>query len=173
MKTGGVALVVCLNIGTDPPDAIKPAVCARRECWFDPTTTSRKNGLEIIGNTLQQQYESWQSRAKYKQCLDPLAEDLRRTCINLRKSIKGDRLLLHYNGHGVPRPTINGELWVFGKHYTHYMPVSVAELKSWCEDPSIYVLDCSGAGVLIPHFLDNRQRNSSDGKSIELITNID
>jgi len=24
-------------------------------------------------------------------------------------------VLFHYNGHGVPRPTINGEIWLFNK----------------------------------------------------------
>ena len=153
MKTAGVALVLCLNLGTDPPDVVKPTHSARRECWFDPTGPKQK-GLELIGNALQQQYERWQSKAKYKQCLDPTIEDLRRLCINLRKAARNDRLLFHYNGHGVPRPTKNGELWVFGKHYTHYMPVAVAVLRSWLGDPAIYVLDCSGAGALLPHFMD-------------------
>jgi regulator-associated protein of mTOR len=154
MKTAGVALVVCLNIGIDPPDVVKPNPCARKECWFDPVGPKQK-GLEFIGNALQQQYEKWQSKAKYKQCLDPTSEELRRICINLRKSSKNDRLLFHYNGHGVPRPTKNGELWVFGKHYTHYTPVAVCELRSWLGDPAIYVLDCSGAGMLLPHLIDN------------------
>lgn len=169
MKTAGVALVLCLNLGTDPPDVVKPAQSARRECWFDPTGPKQK-GLEVIGNALQQQYERWQSKAKYKQCLDPTSEDLRRLCINLRKAARNDRLLFHYNGHGVPRPTKNGELWVFGKHYTHYMPVAVAELRSWLGDPAIYVLDCSGAGALLPHFMDlmgntekERERESTKG----------
>lgn len=154
MKTAGVALVVCLNIGVDPPDVIKPNPCARKECWFDPTNHKQK-GLEHIGNVLQQQYEKWQAKAKFKLCLDPSSEDLRRVCINLRKSCRGDRLLMHYNGHGVPKPTKNGELWVFGKHHTHYTPVSVRELRSWIGDPTIYVLDCSGASVLIPHLIEN------------------
>lgn len=108
MKTSGVALVVCLNIGTDPPDIVKPTPCARRECWFDPTTVPKQKGLEIIGNALQQQYEKWHSKAKYKQSLDPTSTELERTCINLRRQTRSDRLLLHYNGHGVPRPTKNG-----------------------------------------------------------------
>ena len=33
-KTVGVALVVCLNIGVDPPDVIKTSPCARLECWI-------------------------------------------------------------------------------------------------------------------------------------------
>jgi len=34
MKTGMVALVLCLNIGVDPPDVIKISPCARLECWI-------------------------------------------------------------------------------------------------------------------------------------------
>lgn len=155
MKTAGVALVICLNIGTDPPDCVKPYPCARRECWHDPLVHAKQKGLEIIGNALQQQYEKWQSKAKYKQCLDPTSDELKRICSNLRKQARSDRLLLHYNGHGVPRPTINGELWVFGKNYTHYMPVAIRELRSCLGDPAIFVLDCSGAGILIPHFIQS------------------
>ena len=28
---------------------------------------------------------------------------------------QNDRILFHYNGHGVPKPTQNGEIWVFNK----------------------------------------------------------
>lgn len=161
MKTAGVALVLCLNLGTDPPDVIKPVPCARRECWFDPAGVTKQKKLEIIGNALQQQYEKWQGKAKYKQCLDPTSEDLRRVCINLRKAARNDRLLFHYNGHGVPMPTKNGELWLFGKHYTHYMPVAIFELKGWLGEPAIYVLDCSCAGALLPHFIDAKTMKES------------
>jgi regulator-associated protein of mTOR len=160
-NTVGVALVVCLNVGTDPPDVFKPQNCARKECWFDPVSVPKNKALETIGNALQRQYEKWQAKAKYKQCLDPTSEDLRRVCINLRKATRSDRLLLHYNGHGVPKPTDNGELWVFGKHYSHYMPVAVSEVRSWLGDPSIYVLDCSGAGALIPYFIEDQQSPTS------------
>jgi regulator-associated protein of mTOR len=155
MKTVAVALVLCLNIGTDPPESSRPAICARKEAWVDPVPSSKKKSLETIGNSLQKQYEKWQGKAKFKQCLDPTPEDLHRVCINMRKTSKSDRILFHYNGHGTPRPTKNGELWVFGKNYTHYMPVPVFELKSWLGEPAIYVLDCSGAGSLIPYFYDS------------------
>lgn len=167
MRTVGLALVVCLNIGVDPPDVVKPNPCARKECWFDPTN-QRQKGLEIIGHALQQQYEKYdkvQSKTKYKQCLDPTSEDLRKILINLRKVSKSERLLLHYNGHGVPKPTRNGELWVFGRHYTHYTPVSVADVKQWLGDPAIYVLDCSAAGVLVPHLVDTSAMESDGGTS--------
>ena len=104
-----------------------------------------------IGTLLQQQYEKLHSKAKFKQSLDPTSQELERICVNLRKQIPSDRLLIHYNGHGVPRPTKNGELWVFGKHYTHYMPISLHDLRRWIGEPAIYVFDCSGAGALLPH----------------------
>jgi regulator-associated protein of mTOR len=140
MRTSGAVLVACLNIGTPPPDIVKPSNSACQECWLDPNLLGKEKGLEKIGNLLQIQYEKYQSKAKFKLCLDPLSDDLRRTCINMRKLIKQDRMLVHYNGHGVPKPTLNGELWVFGKHYTHYNPVASLELKSWVGSPAMYFL---------------------------------
>ena len=72
----------------------------------------------------------------------------------MRRRARGDRVLFHYNGHGVPRPTENGELWLFNQLYTKYMPVPLNELRgTMVGSPAIYVLDCSGAGVCLPHFL--------------------
>lgn len=39
------------------------------------------------------------------------------------------QVLFHYNGLGVPRPTQNGELWVFNRTYTQYLPLSVYDLQ--------------------------------------------
>ena len=41
-------------------------------------------------------------------------------------------MFFHYNGHGVPRPTENGEIWVFNKHFTQYVVVAVVGLPVWC-----------------------------------------
>ncbi|KAF4324174.1 hypothetical protein BBO99_00000080 [Phytophthora kernoviae] len=125
MKTMDVALVLCLNIGTDPPDVEKSTPCARKECWVDPFSMPAKKAIETIGNTLQSQYERWQPRARYKQSLDPTVEKIRELCVNRRRLAKHDRVLFHYNGHGVPRPTQNGEVWVFNKSYTQYIPLLV------------------------------------------------
>lgn len=38
------------------------------------------------------------------------------------------------------------------QNYTQYIPLSVYELQSWLGSPSIYVYDCSNAGVLLKHF---------------------
>uniref|UniRef100_A0A4W3JYD1 Regulatory-associated protein of mTOR n=1 Tax=Callorhinchus milii TaxID=7868 RepID=A0A4W3JYD1_CALMI len=115
MKTVSVALVLCLNVGVDPPDVVKTTPCARLECWIDPLSMSPQKALESIGANLQKQYENWQPRARYKQSLDPTVDEVKKLCTSLRRNAKEERVLFHYNGHGVPRPTINGEIWVFNK----------------------------------------------------------
>lgn len=45
-------------------------------------------------------------------------EEVRRLCQGMRRNAKDERVLFHYNGHGVPKPTENGELWVFNKSFT-------------------------------------------------------
>lgn len=92
MKTGYVALALCLNIGVDPPDVIKISPCARMECWIgntyhsyiqlfryytlgmdalrglsgfsDPLSTTSSKALDAIGKNLQAQYERWQPRVR-------------------------------------------------------------------------------------------------------------
>ncbi|XP_078609645.1 regulatory-associated protein of mTOR-like isoform X2 [Branchiostoma floridae x Branchiostoma japonicum] len=152
MKTVSVALVLCLNVGVDPPDVIKPSPCARQECWIDPLSMSPQKALEAIGANLQKQYERWQPRARYKQSLDPTVEEVKKLCSSLRRNAKEERVLFHYNGHGVPRPTVNGEIWVFNKSYTQYIPLSIYDLQTWMGSPSIFVYDCSNAGVILDSF---------------------
>lgn len=152
MKTVSVALVLCLNVGVDPPDVVKTQPCARLECWIDPTTMSSSKALEKIGQSLQTQYERWQPRARYKQSLDPTSEEVKKLCTSLRRNAKEERVLFHYNGHGVPKPTSNGEIWVFNRTYTQYIPLSIYDLQTWMGAPSIYVYDCSSAGIIVDSF---------------------
>ena len=153
MKTVSVALVLCLNIGVDPPDTMKISPCARMQCWINPLSMQPQKELDAIGKALQAQYERWQPRAKYKLQLDPTTEDMKKLCISCRRNAKNERVLLHYNGHGVPRPTSNGEIWVFNKSYTQYIPLSVYDLQLWTGTPAIYVFDCSNAGLIVKSFL--------------------
>lgn len=83
--------------------------------FADPTTMSSTKALEKIGQNLQMQYERWQPRARYKQSLDPTSDDVKKLCMSLRRNAKEERVLFHYNGHGVPKPTSNGEIWVFNR----------------------------------------------------------
>lgn len=89
----------------------------------DPLSMSPQKALETIGANLQKQYERWQPRARYKQSLDPTVEEVKKLCTSLRRNAKEERVLFHYNGHGVPKPTSNGEVWVFNRvsrHITSY-----------------------------------------------------
>lgn len=153
MKTVSVALVLCLNIGVDPPDVVKTSPCARMECWIDPLSMSPQKALETVGNKLQEQYERWQARARYKQSLDPTVDEVKKLCTSLRRNAKEERVLFHYNGHGVPRATANGEIWVFNKSYTQYIPLSVYDLQTWMGSPSIFVYDCNNAGLIVQSFI--------------------
>ncbi|KAJ8727816.1 hypothetical protein PYW08_016201 [Mythimna loreyi] len=151
-KTHCVALVLCLNVGVDPPDVVKTQPCARLECWIDPQSLSPSKALESIGHALQSQYERWQPRARYKQSLDPTSDEVKKLCCSLRRNAKDERVLFHYNGHGVPKPTTQGEIWVFNRAYTQYIPLSMYDLQTWMGAPSLYVYDCSNAGVIVDNF---------------------
>ena len=165
MKTVGVCLILALNIGTDPPDLNKPTPCAKLQCWLDPTSMSRAKAKERIGERLEQQYAKWQQRSKlkYRRALDPTVDTVRELCYRMRETAKNERVLLHYNGHGVPRPTANGEIWLFDQHHTNYIPMSVTDLRRWIGKPSIIVLDCSGAGVLMPFLTSTLPGVGDDG----------
>uniref|UniRef100_A0A0E0R389 Raptor N-terminal CASPase-like domain-containing protein n=1 Tax=Oryza rufipogon TaxID=4529 RepID=A0A0E0R389_ORYRU len=165
MKTGCVALVLCLNISVDPPDVIKISPCARKECWIDPFSMAPPKALETIGKTLHSQYERWQPKARYKLQLDPTLEEVKKLCNTCRKFARTERVLFHYNGHGVPKPTANGEIWVFNKSYTQYIPLPITDLDSWLKTPSIYVFDCSAAGMIVKAFLERLDWSSSSSAS--------
>jgi regulatory associated protein of mTOR len=151
LKTAQAALVVCLRLGYDPPDVVKTDPCAKLECWVDPTAVSRDKALDQIGKNLQKQYESLASasKVKYRTQLDPSVEDTKKTAVALRRQAKGERVLYHYNGHGVPKPTASGEIWVFNRQYTQYIPVSLQDLLSWLGSPTFFVWDCSSAGNIV------------------------
>jgi regulator-associated protein of mTOR len=152
LKTVSAALAVCLNIGVEPPDQLKTNPGAKLEAWTDPTIQPVQKALENIGKALQSQYETLAIRARYKQYLDPSVEETKKFCISLRRNAKDERVLFHYNGHGVPKPTASGEIWVFNKNYTQYIPVSLYDLQHWLQAPTIFVWDCSEAGNILSNY---------------------
>ncbi|KAH8148186.1 uncharacterized protein LAJ45_07638 [Morchella importuna] len=166
LKTVSAALVLCLNIGVDPPDVVKTNPCAKLECWVDTTLHPTAKPLEKIGKNLQQQYETLSIRTRYKQHLDPFVEDTKKFCCSLRRNAKDERILFHYNGHGVPKPTSSGEIWVFNKNFTQYIPISLYDLQSWLGAPSLFVYDCSDAGNIVTNF--NRFIEKHEQENAEL-----
>jgi regulator-associated protein of mTOR len=155
LKTVSAVLALCLNIGVDPPDVIKTCPCAKEECWIDPGVSSQTPGhtpMNQIGKALQTQYEQLSMRTRYKLLLDPTTDEARKYCSTLRRNARNERVLFHYNGHGVPKPTSSGEIWVFNRNYTQYIPLSLYDLQSWIGAPSLFVYDCSEAGLIISNF---------------------
>ena len=132
------------------------------ECWIDPFLLPGQRALEAIGRNLQSQYEAWQPRARYRLSLDPSIEETKKLCCSLRRNAKEERILFHYNGHGVPKPTVGGEIWVFNKSYTQYIPVSIYDIQTWLGSPCIYVYDCSNAGHILNAF--NKFANQRDAE---------
>jgi len=149
-KTVQAALFICLRLGFEPPDIIKTDPCAKLEAWVDTTAVAKEKSLDQVGENLQKQYESLAtSKIKYKLHLDPKVEETRRSLTALRRVAKTERILVHYNGHGVPRPTESGEIWLFDKDYTQYIPVTLSDILLHVEAPSIFVWDCSAAGNIV------------------------
>ncbi|KAF2207340.1 hypothetical protein CERZMDRAFT_51226 [Cercospora zeae-maydis SCOH1-5] len=165
LKTVSALLSVCLNVGVDPPDVIKTNPCARLECWVDPvppdnnTCQNSNNTNAQIGKNLQSQYENLSLRTRYKAIMDPTIEELRKYTTSLRKTAHAERILFHYNGHGVPKPTPSGEVWCFNRSYTQYIPVSLYDLQEWVAAPGLWVWDSSGAGGIIQCFLESMQKH--------------
>lgn len=83
-------------------------------------------------------------------------------CNSLRRTSKEDRILFHYNGHGVPKPTKSGEIWVFNRGYTQYIPVSLYDLQTWLGAPCIFVYDCNSAENILINFQKFVQKRIKD-----------
>lgn len=153
-----------MRIGYDPPDVIKTDPCAKLECWVDPFAIAKDKAMERIGKNLQQQFENLAAtpKTRYKQYLDPPIEDAKKFCTAARKTAKNERTLFYYNGHGVPKPTPSGELWLFNRQYTQYIPISLAEIIGWIGSPAIYVWDCSAAGNIVTKVQEFSAKRDAD-----------
>ena len=125
---------------------------------MDPSSLPPLKALKQVGARLQSQYERWSSQCAYRLLLDPTSDDMRKLVTSVRKqaSSANERVLFHYNGHGVPRPTGNGEVWVYNRGYTQYIPVSMYDVQAWMGGVSgagLYVIDCNAAGLVMDAFL--------------------
>ncbi|ORX66719.1 hypothetical protein DL89DRAFT_211223, partial [Linderina pennispora] len=150
LRTVSALLVTCLNLGTDPPDLVKPAKSSVLEAWVDPNAP--RTPMKQIMENLQRQFETIQRHARYKALPDCAIEDLKKYCVQFRRGSKDGRIMFYYNGHGVPRPTGSGDIWVFNRQFTQYIPVSAADLMAWVGTPGAYIWDCSHAMSVVAAF---------------------
>ncbi|CAN1303366.1 Regulatory-associated protein of TOR 1 [Linum perenne] len=47
------------------------------------------------------------------------------------------------------------------RSYTQYIPLTISDLDSWLKTPSIYVFDCSAAGIIVNAFVELLDLNTS------------
>eukprot|EP01095_Lingulamoeba_sp_RSL-Kostka_P011177 TRINITY_DN4183_c0_g1_i2.p1 TRINITY_DN4183_c0_g1~~TRINITY_DN4183_c0_g1_i2.p1 ORF type:complete len:187 (+),score=25.02 TRINITY_DN4183_c0_g1_i2:69-629(+) len=119
-KITSIGIVLCLNLGVPPPH-VPPLPRPTLESWIRTDQKNPNKQSSNIAKALKSQYESWQRRVhiRYRQALDPIKEDVKKLCLSLRRHADSkstsisSRAIFHYNGHGVPPPTDNGEIWVF------------------------------------------------------------
>jgi regulator-associated protein of mTOR len=150
VRTVCVGIICCLNLGVTSPDYHFKSTHSRVQAGVDPNSLSAQKALETIGENLQAQYTRWHPKAMYRRAMDPTMKQVMSTCTALRHAARSHgRVLLHYNGHGVPHPTANRELWVYNKSFTEYIPLAIQDLFGWLGAPLIMVLDCSRAGLLV------------------------
>jgi hypothetical protein len=168
-----VVLVLCLNVGVRPPDALQSDDVASYEAWLRPTLLAKPpdEASELVAAALQAQIEAGvgrgANRLRFKALVDPTADAILRHCQSLRASAAASTtrpastVLLLFNGHGVPAASDNGEVWCFNDDFSQYMPLSLYSLQEVLRAPAVYVFDCPRAGRLLRHyalFCDERER---------------
>lgn len=62
----------------------------------------------------------------------------------------------------MPQPTASGEIWVFNRGYTQYIPISLYDLQTWLGAPCIFVYDCNSAGNIVHNFKKFVQKRIDD-----------
>jgi hypothetical protein len=182
IKTSSAILALCLHLGIDPPDIIRPQPGANQIAGIElpnkatASSSDQKLAAEQIASSIQNLFEYWHPRGHYKTIIDPPFDELKKACnAAIRKpspsnSInstfgKEERVLFYYNGWGVPKPTStkNGELWVFNSSYTQYLPLNVVELDSWLNNgPVLIILECPNSNLIINHWHRNRANETSN-----------
>ncbi|KEG14191.1 regulatory associated protein of mTOR [Trypanosoma grayi] len=161
VKSIQAILILCLNIGSDPPDYPRIEPCARLECWTDPHVAqmayfAAEGASESIAETLEQQYRSQLRETNFKRAVEVHLDEAKQMMMATRRKADKGKVLLHYNGHGMPCATSIGEIWLFDKNRTHYVPLNIAEIAQLLDSPTLYVLDCNSAGSVLEYWCAER-----------------
>jgi hypothetical protein len=53
--------------------------------------------------------------------------------------------------------------------YTQYIPLSVYDLQTWMGAPSIYVYDCSNAGIIVDSFKQFADQHEKEYEVLETL----
>lgn len=136
----------CLHLGIEPPDEFRARKYPMIECWID---TSKMEPYEKIKDSIIRNFQSRlhvvSGKLKLKAQFDPTIDDLEKC----KSSNINNLFYFYYNGHGVPRPTEEGEIWLFNNNYTQYVPYSIQEIFKIFPSISLMIFDCSYSGRLV------------------------
>ncbi|KAH8045345.1 hypothetical protein JL721_12642 [Aureococcus anophagefferens] len=148
MKTVSVALVLCLNIGTDPPDAVAASPRARRVLARALRRAEPPEGFGDHRRGAPGPVRALAEPRALPAALDPAAASP--AALRWRLGRSAATACSCTSTATACRGPANGEVWVFNKNYTQYIPSP--STSSVRRPRPVYVLDCGGAGVLLPHF---------------------
>jgi hypothetical protein len=167
-RTSHGVLFVCLQPGGDPPEHPRISPRAKLEAWIDASEETAKivrRGSEAVIEALELQYKSLYRDVVFRRCNEATIDDARAALQQMRrKAESGGRLLIHYNGHGMPSATQNGELWFFDARREHFVPFNIVDIAAFAESPAVYVLDCNCAAHALNMWrqsIDPAQRENS------------
>ncbi|KPI87316.1 hypothetical protein ABL78_3599 [Leptomonas seymouri] len=164
-------LLMYLHIGSDPPDFPRVEPCAKTECWVDPMVAhvaqsahrggrgcgGSGGGSDSIAELLERQYRNvLREDVNVMRVVEASLEVSRGALVKSRRMARDGRVLIHYNGHGMPRATELGEVWMFDKERTHYVPLNITEMAELVDTPAIYIFDCNSAGSLLQRWCKDR-----------------
>lgn len=184
-KISSFILALCLNLDGQSSSSYSKSV--RLESWIDPLSEDERVVTRKIGLGLKEQYfkillkeENFPSqtqknkrirkrglsrkdlKSKVKICLDPSNTKLLQVCAELSKKKKeNDKILFHYNGHSVPNPSENGEIWMFDENFTLYVPVSMYTIHRALRTKAVYVFDCAKCGNIMK-YMENIIQTEND-----------
>ncbi|ELP89413.1 WD domain containing protein, partial [Entamoeba invadens IP1] len=161
IKTPHLILCCCLNIGIDPPlnGLVKPNISSSIYGWINVKDHKKREIGYEISIQLANQYQRYCTPTVSTEPLwDPTPEIVKKSCLAARERFGRDRVLFHYNGHGVPLPTLNHECWFFDENITTYVPMNISHIYDCLGDRAVYVLDCPYSQRLFKWFTKRNEK---------------
>ncbi|CAJ0951511.1 unnamed protein product, partial [Mesorhabditis belari] len=156
ITTTNIIIAVALNPGIDPEVGILPTKKPFVEAGIDTKSTSPNLALDLVCENLRAAFASMTTKARIHLYKKPPINDFKQACGRIRHSAGRERVLLYYNGHGVPPPLPIpcGQIYFFDENEKSltYMPLSIEELQVLLDAPCAYIWDTASAGTCINSF---------------------
>lgn len=133
--------------------------CAKLECWEEAQSGLQGNSLDEfrqrVSATLLSQYGQVLWRANRERLLHRISfsdYDSSRKHFDVAHAEQAKyngRLVIHYNGHGLPPATALGEVWMVDKERNNFIPFSLLDAAAAVAGPIVFVVDADSAGSIL------------------------